>query len=206
MRILLIGGGGTIGSSIHESILREHSQLSFNESSAEIIVVGRSSRPYPLDAKNEEICNIFFNNIGSFDALVCTFGETKWEKLNSICPISESLRNKAEAQIRVALAARKVIRSPGSVTLTSGVVGSILSPFGTASAVANAAIEAFVKSCSPEFPKGVRVNVVRPNLLLESKSKYEKFFPGQKTVTRDEVSAAYLRSIYGVETGTIIST
>lgn len=59
MRILLIGGGGTIGRSIHESILREHSQLSFNESSAEIIVVGRSSRPYPLDAKNEEICNIF---------------------------------------------------------------------------------------------------------------------------------------------------
>ncbi|MDF2961547.1 MAG: short chain dehydrogenase [Paenibacillus sp.] len=55
---------------------------------------------------------------------------------------------------------------------------------GVSSAMAGGAIRAFVQSAAIEMPRGIRINNVSPNVLVESMKKYSPYFPGFEPYSR----------------------
>ena len=53
------------------------------------------------------------------------------------------------------------------------------------------------------MPRGVRLNLVSPTVLVESLSSYSAFFPGTKAVPASEVALGYAKSVEGAQTGRI---
>ena len=69
----------------------------------------------------------------------------------------------------------------------------------------NAALAGFVVGAAIELPRGLRINVVSPALLDESLKKFGSLFPGHETVPASRVAKAYVKSIEGAITGTVIT-
>ncbi|PHM71528.1 short chain dehydrogenase [Xenorhabdus sp. KJ12.1] len=203
MKILVIGATGNIGKHIISNIKKYHPLLADNPTELEIIQASRNSPEYSLDVFDNQQLDNFLSKNKMFEAIICAFGKTNWTKPESLRDYEESIKNKAFGQINVALQALKYIKPGGSITLTSGIVGKIMSPNGSQTAVTNGAIEAFVRSAATEITDA-RINVVSPKLLDESFTNYAKFFPGQETCTGEQIAKGYIRSIYGQETGVVI--
>ncbi|PHM56888.1 short chain dehydrogenase [Xenorhabdus sp. KK7.4] len=203
MKILVIGATGNIGKHIISNIKKYHPLLADNPTELEIIQASRNSPEYSLDVFDNQKLDNFLSKNKMFEAIICAFGKTNWTKPESLRDYEESIKNKAFGQINVALQALKYIKPGGSITLTSGIVGKIMSPNGSQTAVTNGAIEAFVRSAATEITDA-RINVVSPKLLDESFTSYAKFFPGQETCTGEQIAKGYIRSIYGKETGMVI--
>ncbi|MDR0219725.1 MAG: short chain dehydrogenase [Enterobacteriaceae bacterium] len=203
MKILVIGATGNIGKHIISNIKKYHPLLTDNATGLEILQASRHSSEYPLDVFDNKQLARFLSENKMFDAVVCAFGNTRWAIPEKLSDYEESLKDKALSQINVVLHALKYLNPGGSITLTSGVVGKVMSPGGSQTAVTNAVIDAFARSMITESPH-IRINVVSPRLLDESFSRFAKFFPGQETCTGEQIAKGYIRSIYGKETGMVI--
>ena len=111
--------------------------------------------------------------------------------------------SKTLGQIEVVRQALEHVRDGGSITLTTGVLAREPIAAGAAAAMANGALEAFVNTAAAEAPRGIRINAVSPNV-LENSPHYLPLFPGQRTVTDEEVGTAYVLSVEGIVSGRII--
>ena len=74
---------------------------------------------------------------------------------------------------------------------------------GSPSAIVNIGLDAFVKSASAELPN-LRLNTVSATVLEESADAYASVFPGFPPVPGAVAAAAFVRSVYGAETGQTI--
>ena len=114
MKIVVIGGTGTIGRAIVEEMQPRH----------EIVAAGRSHGDRQVDITDPASVQALFDHIGRFDALIAATGnlhfgpvtETTAEQFNV------GLQDKLLGQIRVALAGQHYLNDGGSITLTSGIV------------------------------------------------------------------------------------
>ncbi|MEZ0375051.1 MAG: NAD-dependent epimerase/dehydratase family protein, partial [Candidatus Sericytochromatia bacterium] len=68
MKILIIGGTGTIGKKVSACFARKH----------EVLLAGRSSAELPVDISNSRSIEALFAKIGYCHAIVCVAGEAKW--------------------------------------------------------------------------------------------------------------------------------
>ncbi len=68
MKILIIGGYGTIGKTVSGQLSKKH----------DIIVAGRSSGDVSVDITDSQSIEAMFESIGNVDAVVCIAGEAKW--------------------------------------------------------------------------------------------------------------------------------
>ena len=196
MKILVIGAAGTIGSAIVKNL----------QIDAEIITAGMHSGDYKIDLSDHASIQAAFDAIGTLDAVVVAAGAPTVFKHASEMQIADyvfSFQYKLLGQLDVALAAVPMLNDGGSITLTSGVLNRDFIKHGSAAAVVNAAVEAFVQSTAWEMPRAIRINVVSPCLLEESAEKYAAYFPGFPTVPSAAVAQAYRKSIYGIQTGQI---
>ncbi len=195
MRVLLIGGSGTVGQAAALG-LRKH----------ELVVAGRSSGDVRVDAMGEASIRAMFEKVGMVDAVVTVTGHTHFGPLSEMtsAQFRKGLDDKLMGQIMVALIGQHHVRDGGSITLTSGVTNRDVIRKGANAAAVNGAIDAFVKSAAIEMPRGIRINVVSPGLLEESAVKYDGFFPGHEPVSSVRVGVAYAKSVEGALTGQVI--
>jgi NAD(P)-dependent dehydrogenase (short-subunit alcohol dehydrogenase family) len=112
--------------------------------------------------------------------------------------------SKALSQIDVARIALDHVTDGGSITLTSGILSREPLATAAAAAAANGAIDAFVMAAAPETPRGIRLNVVSPDV-LENSPHYHSAFPGHRPVTDAEVGRAYILAVEGVVSGRTIT-
>ena len=195
MKIVVIGGTGTIGRAIVEEMQPRH----------EIVAAGRSHGDRQVDITDPASVQALFDHIGRFDALIAATGnlhfgpvtETTAEQFNV------GLQDKLLGQIRVALAGQHRLNDGGSITLTSGIVADEPIRQGSNATTVNAAVEGFVRAAAIELPRGLRINAVSPTMVTESASVYGPFFPGFESVPAAKVALAYRRSIEGPQTGRV---
>jgi NAD(P)-dependent dehydrogenase (short-subunit alcohol dehydrogenase family) len=109
--------------------------------------------------------------------------------------------SKLKGQINLVLLGIPFINDGGSFTLTSGVMMDDPILKGASAAMANGGIQAFVRASAIEMPRGIRINNVSPNVLIESMDKYADFFQGFKAVPAADVALAYKKSVLGAQTG-----
>jgi NAD(P)-dependent dehydrogenase (short-subunit alcohol dehydrogenase family) len=187
MRVLVVGGEGTVGRAAVSDLGKRH----------EIITAGRNSGAIKVDVMDEASVEAMFKQVGAIDAVIVTLGHVHFGPVSEMTPalFRKGLDGKLMGQVNVALIGLRHVKDGGSITLTSGVTNRDLIRKGANAASVNGALDDFVRGASIEMPRGIRINVVSPGLLEESATKYDGFFPGHMPVSSARVGLAYTKCI-----------
>lgn len=197
MKILLIGGTGTIGSKVAQRLKKGN----------ELIIAGHTSGNVQTDITNPEAIKELFEEVGKIDAVVVTSGSAPVKPLSDSSneDFMEGIKSKMMGQINVALTAMDYLNEGGSVTLTSGILAEDPIPQGTILSTVNGALNGFVTGAYGEFlQKGFRINVISPALVEDSAEALGDFFPGHTPAKMEEVVDGYEKSVKTLLTGQII--
>lgn len=196
MRILIVGGSGTVGKAAATELGRRH----------EIVRAGRTSGDVTVDVMNEESVKAMYAKLGKVDAIVTCVGHVHFGPVATMTPeqFRKGLNDKLMGQVNLVLLGMNNVNDNGSFTLTSGVLDRDPVRQGANAAAVNGAIGAFVKGAAIEMPRGIRINAVSPGLLEDSAEKYDGFFPGHEPVSAARVGLAYAKSVEGALTGQVI--
>lgn len=195
MKIIIVGGTGTIGQGVVNELSRRH----------EVLTVGHQRGDLQVDITNTNSITDMYKKIGSFDAVVSTTGKVHFDSLEKFTAENYAigLQSKLMGQVNLVLLGLKYINDNGSFTLTSGILSEDPIRFGSSAAMVNGAINSFAKGAAIEMPRGLRINVVSPTVLTESMEKYSDYFPGFESVPASRVALAYRKSVEGAQTGQI---
>jgi NAD(P)-dependent dehydrogenase (short-subunit alcohol dehydrogenase family) len=196
MRLLIIGGAGTIGKKVHAHFSMKH----------ETIVAGRNSGKIKVDIANSESIAAMYESVGRVDAVVCIAGEAKWAPFDAMTEedFYIGLKSKLMGQVNLVRLGRKYISTGGSFTLTTGILADHPVMLTSSAAMVNGAIHSFVKAVSLELTNQIRINVVSSGLVEDAVDQYEAYFPGHNPIPMEKVVNAYVRSVDGWGTGEII--
>lgn len=199
MKIIVIGGTGTIGRRIVDHFNADH----------QVIVAGRSSKKYPIDIADTPSIKRFFKQIkkeGKVDAIICAAGEAKWAPFNDLSEADYhiGLRSKLMGQVNVVRYGRKCLRRKGSITLTTGILADDPVYQTASAAMVNGGIHSFVQAAALEMSKEIRLNVVSSGMVMDAYEKYKSYFPGHPPIPMDRMLTGYARSVLGLGTGQVI--
>ncbi|PZF78578.1 short chain dehydrogenase [Aestuariivirga litoralis] len=196
MRILIVGGSGTVGKAAAAELGRRH----------DIIRAGRSSGDLTVDVMSEASVKAMYAKLGKVDAVVTTVGHVHFGPVATMTPeqFRKGLDDKLMGQVNIVLLGMDHVNDNGSFTLTSGILDRDPVRQGANAAAVNGAIGAFVRGAAIEMPRGIRINAVSPGLLEDSAAKYDGFFPGHEPVSNARVGLAYAKSVDGALTGQVI--
>lgn len=195
MRILIIGGNGTIGRTVTSRLEEKH----------EVIIAGRTSGDVTVDIADLESVRRMFDSVGKLDAVVCIAGEAKWdlfEKLNEE-DFYIGIKSKLMGQVNLVKVGKKFINPGGSITLTTGILADDPVEMTTSAAMVNGAIHSFVKAVVLELDS-VRVNAVSAGVVEDAYEKYKDYFPGHNPVPMNKVVNGYIKSVEGKINGQVI--
>jgi NAD(P)-dependent dehydrogenase (short-subunit alcohol dehydrogenase family) len=196
MKIIIIGGNGTIGRKVSNHFSKKH----------EIMIGGRNSGDVKLDIADSKSIEAMFESVGNIDAVVCIAGEAKWAAFDSM--VEEDfyigLKSKLMGQVNLVRIGQNYLNAGGSFTLTTGILADHPVMLTTSPAMVNGAIHSFVKAASLELGNGIRINVVSSGLVEDAIEKYEAYFPGHNPIPMKKVINGYVKSVEGKGTGEII--
>lgn len=199
-RVLLVGATGTLGRAIAAELGARH----------EIISAGRTSGDLCLDLSDAASIRDALAQVGELDAVVSAAGHVEFAPLEDFqaAAIGESrhtlgLTSKLLGQVNLALAARDHLRDGGSITLTTGITLEQPIVGGSSASMVNGALEGFVRAAAIELPRGLRINAVSPNLLVEASPAIQALFPGFEPVPAARAALAFRRSVEGRQTGQV---
>jgi NAD(P)-dependent dehydrogenase (short-subunit alcohol dehydrogenase family) len=196
MKILIVGGQGTIGTKVSAHLAQEH----------EVVVAGRNSGDVRVDIADSGSIATMYETVGRVDAIVCIAGEAKWAAFDTMTEDDFwiGLRSKLMGQVNLVRLGQDYLAPGGSFTLTTGILADHPVLYTTSAAMVNGAIHSFVKAAALELKEGRRINVVSSGLVEDAVTKYEAYFPGHNPIPMWKVVNGYVRSVKGHDTGQII--
>ncbi|GAB3388739.1 short chain dehydrogenase [Amycolatopsis echigonensis] len=197
MRILVVGGAGTIGRRlVPELRSRGH----------DVIMAGRTSGQLRVDLAEPETIAAMYREAGAVDAVVSVAAHgalDEFAKLTS-AQLHENMRAKFYGQVELVLQGQHYAADGASFTLTSGIFADEAWPHVTGGGVISGALHSFVLSAAIELPRRMRVNVVSPTLVGDSEAEFGDHFPGMRPVPMDELVQQYLNCVESDITGTVV--
>jgi NAD(P)-dependent dehydrogenase (short-subunit alcohol dehydrogenase family) len=193
MKFLVVGSTGLIGSYVAKTLSKHGT----------VIGVSRTTQ-IPVDVKDPASIKAMYEKVGKVDAVASCIGKVAFK------PVAEltyedylmGFKDKALGQVELVRAGINYLNDGGSFTLMTGVLARDPIPSGSVAALANGAIESFTLAAAIDLPRGLRINTVSPNVLIEATS-YHPSFPGYHQVSAQSVADAYVKSILGKQTGQI---
>lgn len=196
MKILIIGGNGTIGKKVSKQFSKKH----------EIITGGRNSGDVTVDIEDSNSIETMFRSVGKVDAILCIAGEAKWGEFESMTEddFYVGLKSKLMGQVNLVRIGQNYLNNGGSFTLSTGILADHPVVLTTSAAMVNGGIHSFVKAVSLELKNGTRINVVSSGLVEDAVDKYEEYFPGHNPIPMKKVINGYVKSVEGNGTGEII--
>jgi len=196
VRIIVVGGAGTIGTAVVELLSARH----------DVVVAGRQSGDVQVDISSRDSVRSMYRRIGSFDPLARAAGEAYFGRFETMTEeeLALGVHSKLLGQIRLLLLGRSLVSDGGSFTLMSGYVLDDPIPEAISFAVANGGVEGFVRAAALTLERRVRINAVSPGLAQDSHEQFGPFNPGRAPVSMPEIASAFERSIEGWRTGEII--
>ncbi|AVI50192.1 short chain dehydrogenase [Pukyongia salina] len=195
MRILIIGGNGTIGRTVTSRLEEKH----------EVIIAGRTSGDVTVDIADLESVRRMFDSVGKLDAVVCIAGEAKWDHFDKLSEedFYVGIKSKLMGQVNLVKVGKEFINPGGSITLTTGILADDPVEMTTSAAMVNGAIHSFVKAVVLELDN-VRVNAVSAGVVEDAYEKYKDYFPGHNPVSMNKVVNGYIKSVEGKINGQVI--
>lgn len=196
MKIIVIGGNGTIGKTVSAHFAKKH----------EILIGGRSSGDIIVDIADRKAIKAMFASVQNVGAVVCIAGEAKWAAFDAMTEedFDIGLRSKLMGQVNLVRIGQNFLNAGGSFTLTTGILADHPVGLTTSPAMVNGGIHSFVKAAALELKNGIRINVVSSGLVEDAVDKYEAYFPGHNPIPMRKVINGYVKSVEGQGTGEII--
>ncbi len=196
MKILIIGGNGTIGRRVSSHLNKKH----------DVIIAGRSSGDFLVDITDIESIRNLLASIPSLDSIICIAGEAKWDNFKDLSEEDYyiGIRSKLMGQVNLVRVGQDYLKSKGSITLSTGILADDPVIKTTSAAMVNGALHSFVKAVALEIENELRVNVVSLGVVEDAYEKYKDFFPGHNPVSMNKAINAYVRSVEGKGNGEII--
>ena len=196
MKILIVGGNGTIGRKVTEKFKQAHT----------VIVAGRTSGDVTVDIADSTSIEAMFAKTGNIDAIVCIAGEAKWAKFDDLSEEDYyiGLRSKLMGQVNLVRIGKNCLNDGGSITLSTGILADHPVAMTASAAMVNGGIHSFVKAASLELMGKCRLNVVSSGLVEDSVYKYEAYFPGHNPIPMNKIVNGYVKAVLGHDTGLII--
>ena len=171
-RVVIVGGSSGIGFAVAEEAASQGAEVVIVSSKAErvqeaIKSIGGKARGQAVDVSDERALESFFTNLGGFDHLVFTAGDTL--QLNELARTDlNQARHAFELRYWSALAAVKYgsphIRKGGSIVLTTGIAGQRPQSGWVLAASVCGTIEALTRALAIELAP-IRVNAVSPGVV-----------------------------------------
>ena len=196
MKILIVGGNGTIGKKVSKHFSKKH----------EVIIAGRNSGDITVDIADSESIKSMFEKIGKVDAVVCAAGEAKWAEFASMTEedFYVGLKSKLMGQVNLVRIGKDYVNLGGSFTLSTGILADHPVALTTSAAMVGGAIHSFVKAVSLELDNNIRINVVSSGLVEDAVDIYEDYFPGHNPIPMTKVVNGFVKSVQGSGNGEII--
>ncbi|MFB6317783.1 short chain dehydrogenase [Saccharicrinis sp. FJH54] len=196
MKIIIIGGYGTIGNKVAAYLKQRH----------DVIIAGRSAGNIQIDITDNASIKSALEKTGKVDAIVNIAGATKW---GSFADLTEEdyyvgIKSKLMGQVNLVRIGREYLNRGGSITLTTGILADDPVVNTTAAAMVNGGIHSFVKAVNLEIENEIRINAVSVGMVEDAYERIKNAFPGHIPVTMNEVVQAYVRSVEGKDRGEII--
>ncbi|MFT4246354.1 MAG: short chain dehydrogenase [Micrococcaceae bacterium] len=194
--ILVIGASGALGSAIVKAL---------NSRGHEVIEASHSKAEYSVDTTNSDSITTLFEEAAKkyeqLDAVVVAAGSAPFGDLqnSSYDDMYAAINGKGLSQLDVVRIGQKYVKETGSFTLITGILTDVPLQNSSFAAAANGMVKAFVNTAAANISQ--RINVVSPNVLTESMSKYADTFTGFIPVDAAEAAQYYVRSVEGIETG-----
>jgi NAD(P)-dependent dehydrogenase (short-subunit alcohol dehydrogenase family) len=171
-RVVIVGGSSGIGFAIAEETASQGAEVVIVSSKAErvqeaIQSIGGDARGQAVDVSDEKAVESFFTNLGAFDHLVFTAGDSL--QLYELADTDlKQARRAFELRYWSALATVKYgslqIRKGGSIVLTTGVAGRRPHKGWVVAASVCGTIEALTRALAIELAP-IRVNAVSPGVV-----------------------------------------
>jgi len=196
VRVLLIGGSGTIGRRLVPALADGH----------EVVVAGRNSGDVRVDITSADSIRSMFEQTPDIDAVV---GIAASGPLDEFAILTEELllanmRGKFFGQANLVLIGQHYVNVGGSFTLTSGIFADQAAKAATSGGVVSGALHSFVLSAALELHGRYRVNVVSPTIVEDSADEYGHLFPDLRSVPMTVLVDHYVDCVEGTATGQII--
>jgi NAD(P)-dependent dehydrogenase (short-subunit alcohol dehydrogenase family) len=195
MKILVIGGHGTIGRKVAAHFKQKY----------EVLIGGRTSGDVQLDIADSSSIKNALEATGPLDAIVCIAGEAKWGPFSELSEEDYyiGLKSKLMGQVNLVRLGREFLNPGGSITLSTGILADDPVVQTASAAMVNGAIHSFVKAANLEMENDIRLNVVALGVVEDAYEKYKDYFPGHPPISMERAVLAYVRSVEGKGRGEI---
>ncbi len=196
MKILIIGGNGTIGRKV----------ATYFQSKYDVIIGGRTKGDVLIDIADSDSIKSALDQTGSLDAIICIAGEAKWDDFDRLSEddFYIGIRSKLMGQVNLVRIGKNHLNPNGSITLSTGILADDPVVKTTSAAMVNGAIHSFVKAADLELENGIRINAVSLGLVEDAYEKYKDYFPGHNPIPMKKAVNAYAKSVEGKSRGKII--
>jgi NAD(P)-dependent dehydrogenase (short-subunit alcohol dehydrogenase family) len=196
MRLVLVGGSGTIGRRLASELAPRH----------EVVVAGRNSGDVGVDVTSAASIEAMYRQVAAVDAVVCVAASGALDEFATLTEekLLDNMRGKFFGQANLVLIGQRYVRDGGSFTLTSGVFADQPAKGVTGGGVVSGALHSFVLSAALELKGRQRVNVISPTIVGDSVDEYADMFPALSSVPMDTLIGHYVDCIEGDATGQII--
>jgi NAD(P)-dependent dehydrogenase (short-subunit alcohol dehydrogenase family) len=171
-RVVIVGGSSGIGLAVAEEATSQGAEVVIVSSKVgrvqeAVRSIGGKARGQAVDVSDEKAVQGFFKNVGAFDHLVFTAGDSL--QLHALADTDlKQARRAFELRYWSALAAVKYgsprIRKGGSVVLTAGIAGQRPQSGWVVAASVCGTIEALTRALAIELAP-IRVNAVSPGVV-----------------------------------------
>jgi NAD(P)-dependent dehydrogenase (short-subunit alcohol dehydrogenase family) len=171
-RIVVLGGSSGIGLSVAQQAVAQGATAIIASSNADrvkqaVATLDGKAKGHTLDLSKERDIQNFFQEIGEFDHLVFTAGDTLQLNMLGATDLTKA-RHAFELRYWAALAAVKYasphIRKDGSIVLTTGIAGQRPHKGWAIAASVCGTIEALTRALAVELAP-IRVNAVSPGVV-----------------------------------------
>ena len=196
MKILIIGGNGTIGRKV----------ANYFSTNNEVLIAARTNGDVNVDIADSNSIKVMFEKVGKVDAIICAAGEAKWASFNDLTEEDYyiGLKSKLMGQVNLVRIGRHFLNANGSITLSTGILADDPVVKTTSAAMVNGGIHSFVQAVALEVENGIRVNVVSLGMVEDAYEKYKDYFPGHNPIPMKKAVNAYVRSVMGKTNGNVI--
>lgn len=196
MKVVVIGATGTIGRAVVQAIGNRH----------EVIPVSFSKSAITVDIGDKTSITKMFEAIGRVDAVISAAGLAKFGPITSLtdADFALGLDSKLMGQVNLVRVGMNHVNNNGSFTLTSGILSRRPMKGSSAISLVNSALEGFGRAAALEMPRGIRINIVSPNWVVDT-LKALKMDPSIGTPV-EVVARTYVKALEGTMSGEVLDT
>ncbi len=193
MKILVIGGTGTIGKEVVSLLKKEH----------EVIAIGRKSGEYQMDLEDKASIEQMFEDIKEVDGVISLAGDGVMSPFHALTDeqLDLALNSKLKANINLIRVATGKVKENGFIIITTGTASHTFFPGASSISMAQAGIEAFVKAIQLERVNNVKINVVSPAAVIETLAQFNLEIPN--SVSAKDTAKVYQKMVETDQSGVI---